>query len=134
MAETVDMSELETKISQIMKKYETEAERATKECVQKVARAGVSALKGVSTRATGAYSGGWKAQTTEGRMGATATLHNAKRPGLAHLLEHGHGVKNQYGAFGRTSPIVHIAPVEQTLCRDFENQIRIDLGAAAGKV
>jgi hypothetical protein len=56
----------------------------------------------------GGYSKGWRIQ----RDGNGYIVHNGKYPGLTHLLEHGHVIKNQYGEYGRAPAIVHIKPVE----------------------
>ena len=51
------------------------------------------------------------------------TIYNAKLPGLAHLLEHGHAKVNG----GRTAPRVHIAPVEKKLIEEYERNVENDI-------
>lgn len=129
MAKAIGLDGLAEAISEILEEYHTEIDRGTKECVQRVAKAGVQALKDVSPRRTGEYAEGWTSETKEGRMGATATIYNAKKAGLVHLLEHGHVTRNGTGrTFRRTPAHVHVKPVEEQLMADFESQIEVVIG------
>lgn len=124
MAKIVSIDGLAAAVEEILEEYRTEVERGTKECVQKAAKAGVAALKGTSPSHTGAYAGGWTSKVEEGRLGATATIYNGKKPGLPHLLEHGHVTRNGTDrTFGSTPAQVHIAPVEEELISGFESDI-----------
>lgn len=126
MAKAVGLDGLAAAVEEILAEYQTEVERGTKECVQRVAKAGVQALKDVSPRLTGEYAGGWTSEIKDGRMGATATLYNGKKAGLVHLLEHGHVTRNGTGrTFRRTPAHVHVKPVEEQLMADFEQQIEV---------
>ena len=117
MAKRTGLDGLADAIGDILAEYSDEIARGTKECVQKAARAGVKALKETSPRRPngGGYAKGWTAEVKEGRLGAKATLHNKTKPGLVHLLEHGHEPS--------TPPHVHVAPVEQQLITDFSRDV-----------
>ena len=126
MAKAIGLDGLAEAISDILEEYQTEIDRGTKECVRKVAKAGVQALKEVSPVRTGEYASGWASEIKDGRIGATATLYNAKKAGLVHLLEHGHVTRNGTGrTFGRTPAHVHVKPVEEQLMADFQEQIEV---------
>lgn len=126
MAKAIGLDGLAEAISEILEEYQTEVQRGTKECVQKVAKAGVKALKDTSPKRTGGYAAGWAAKIEEDRMGATATIYNADKPGLVHLLEHGHVTRNGTGRTFRPTPAhVHVKPVEEKLNEDFEKQIEV---------
>ena len=125
MAKTVGVDGLAEALDGILKEYNDEIARGTKECVKKVARAGVKALRDVSPKRTGEYAAGWTAKVEEGRLRSTATLYN-KKPGLPHLLENGHAIKNGTGrTFGRVPGRPHIAPVEETLAEQFRDEIEV---------
>ena len=124
MAKRVGLEGLADAIAEVLEEYETEVERGTKEAVQKVAKAGVKALRQTSPKKTGKYAKGWKADVTEGRLKAEATIYNAAKPGLPHLLEHGHVTKNGTGrTFAPTPAKEHIEPVETQINEAFERDI-----------
>lgn len=126
MAKSIGLDGLAEAVAEILEEYQTEIDRGTKECVQRVAKAGVKALQEVSPVRTGEYASGLASEIKEGRMGATATLYNAKKAGLVHLLEHGHVTRNGTGrTFGRTPAHVHVKPVEEQLMADFQEQIEV---------
>lgn len=124
MAKRVGLDGLADAIADVLDEYQTEIARGTKEAVQKVAKAGVKALKATSPQQTGSYAKGWTSEVKEGRLGAEATIYNAAKPGLVHLLEHGHVTRNGTGRTFRPTPAhVHVAPVEEQLIADFEKAI-----------
>lgn len=67
-------------------------------------------LRSSSPRKTGEYSSGW----TSKRLDAdTYVTYNSKMPGLTHLLEDGHVIRNKKGEYGRVSGRKHIAPAAE---------------------
>ena len=42
---------------------------------------------------------------------------------LAHLLEHGHVIKNKYGTYGRTKAFKHWEPAEKEVNKRYEEEI-----------
>lgn len=118
------MLKLQKRINDILKEYADDVDRMSAECVQKTARAGVSALKRNSPKRTGKYAGGWTYRLENKRLKSTATIYNGPRAGLAHLLEHGHVIKNGTGrVYGRTPASPHIEPIEQEICDAFGRDI-----------
>ena len=78
-------------------------------------------LKQTSPKDTGKYAEGWTTGNyTWTALGAEITVYNAKKPGLAHLLENGHAKRNG----GRVTAKVHIKPVEEEVGRELEKNIR----------
>ena len=64
------------------------------------------------------YAKGWTAKETDNdSMTIGYTVYNKQKPGLAHLLEHGHGGPHAAGA------IVHIKPVEEQAKEKFETEL-----------
>ena len=112
-------------IQKILEESGEEVTKLTKETVKKVAQKGVQALKSNSGMfgGTGKYASGWSSKVEEGRLNTTATLYNAKVPGLPHLLENGHAKRGG----GRVSGRTHIAPVEAEIERIFTQELEAGL-------
>ena len=68
---------------------------------------------------TGGYRDGWT-ETTEGDVliGYVSTVHNDQKPGLAHLLEKGHGGP------APAPPHPHIAPAYEQGVKVFESELK----------
>lgn len=121
----IKVEELGAAIAEILNEYAGDITQNIPEITEKVGKTGVQALKN-STRAKvngKKYWKGWKDSFERNRFGATVTLYNAKLPGLAHLLEHGHAKRNG----GRTAAKIHISPVEEKLIDEFERKIENDI-------
>lgn len=65
----------------------------------------------------GDYRSGWSVRTKKSSHGVEAIVFNKTKPGLTHLLEKSHVIRNQFGIYGRTSPghgqVVHIGPAAE---------------------
>lgn len=107
-------------IAEILEEYGDEVQKDMDDVVKDVGKAGVKAIKSASGvfGGTGKYRKGWTSQTDTERYGSTVTIYN-RTPGLPHLLENGHAKRGG----GRVPGKAHIAPVEQELIKQFEEQI-----------
>lgn len=107
-------------IAEILEEYGDEVQKDMDDVVKDVGKAGVKAIKSASGvfGGTGKYRKGWTSQTETERYGSTVTIYN-RTPGLPHLLENGHAKRGG----GRVPGKTHIAPVEQELIKQFEEQI-----------
>lgn len=107
-------------IAEILEEYGDEVQKDMDSVVKDVGKAGVKAIKSASGvfGGTGKYRKGWTSQTDTERYGSTVTIYN-RTPGLPHLLENGHAKRGG----GRVPGKTHIAPVEQELIKQFEEQI-----------
>lgn len=107
-------------IAEILEEYGDEVQKDMDDVVKDVGKAGVKAIKSASGvfGGTGKYRKGWTSQIDSERYGSTATIYN-RTPGLPHLLENGHAKRGG----GRVPGKTHIAPVEQELIKQFEEQI-----------
>lgn len=115
-------------IMKILNEYADEVDRKSAECVRKVSQKGALALRRVSPRKSGKYASGWTFKVEQKRLKAVGIIHNAKRPGLAHLLEYGHVISNgTRRVYGDVPAHVHIGPIETQLINDFERQIRVSI-------
>lgn len=120
---TVDT--LANDVMKILDDYGADVTKLSVEVVKKVGPKGVQALKSGSGvfKGTGKYASGWRSQVEQNRFGAKATLHNARLPGLPHLLENGHAKRGG----GRVHGTVHIEPVERELDRVFTQDLEAAL-------
>ena len=125
MATKSTVDTLAADIQKILEEYDEDVRNLTKEAVRKIGQKGVQALKSSSGvfGGTGKYASGWSSKVEETRMGSRATLYNGKVPGLPHLLEFGHAMRNG----GRVSGKVHIKPVEDELISAFEQDLEREL-------
>ena len=75
-------------------------ETALVKAIDKTARAAVTSTKGKAPRKTGKYRSGWGSKITQerGRGSYGRTVYNRSRPGLTHLLEHGHALRGYVAA------------------------------------
>lgn len=121
----ITVDQLGTAIKEILDEYAGDVERNLPEITEKVGKKGVTALKNSTKEHVNGnkYWKGWRSYFERKRFGATVTIYNAKLPGLAHLLEHGHAKVNG----GRTAPRVHIAPVEKKLIEEYERNVKNDI-------
>ena len=114
---------LETEIAKILTKYGDEVAENIQKVTKEIARKGAKAVKQnaqSSFSGTGKYAAGWTSQAKEGRYSSQGIIYNRAKPGLPHLLEHGHAKRGG----GRTDGKEHIAPVEQEVIKSFEEAIK----------
>lgn len=114
---------LETEIAKILTKYGDEVAENIQKVTKEIARKGAKAVKQNAQsdfKGTGKYAAGWTSQAKEGRYSSQGIIYNRAKPGLPHLLEHGHAKRGG----GRTDGREHIAPVEQEVIRSFEEAIK----------
>lgn len=108
------------KLGEILTKYGNDVTEVVRQSVKKTGTYAANKLKEVSPKKTGAYAKGWKSgEYTWTALGAHVTVHNAKKPGLAHLLENGHALRNG----GRAPAHVHIKPIEDEAKDILENTV-----------
>ena len=124
MARVITPEQFQVEIQKILNEYSDDVSRKSEECVRKVANKGAQTLRSVSPSRTGGYASGWGVTTEKGRMDAVSIIHNKKKPGLPHLLEHGHVTRNGTGrTLGRTPAHEHIAPVETQIVEEFQRTL-----------
>lgn len=121
MAKT-PIEKLDSQIKKILEEYDTEVtdgvEQAAKACAKKGAAA-IKALASSMFAGSGAYASGWKVDEKKSRLYVSETIYNSTKPGLAHLLEHGHAKVDG----GRVAGRPHIAPVEAEITKEFEEKV-----------
>lgn len=90
------------------------------ESAKKIADQGVQKLKADSPKNTGKYAKGWRKKIVAGRLKVGTVLYQGNRPSLTHLLEKPHQLRNG----GMSKPQVHIKPVEEWACREYESDLK----------
>lgn len=110
-------------INDILNEYSSDIQEGITEAAFKVAEDGKNTLKVTSPKRTGSYRKGWRVDKRSGRGYVHATIYNATDWQLTHLLEKPHVIKNQYGTWGTSKPIVHIEPVEQECIQAYKKDV-----------
>ena len=95
-------------ISAVLDEFNLKVNQVVQEVLPKVANDAAKQLKATSP-GNGSYASGWRQKTTKTDYTIEAVVYNAKKPGLPHLLENGHLLRNGR----RSTPQVHIKPVEE---------------------
>lgn len=106
------MIDFATEIKRLLDEYGDEVMDVLEEEAQKVAKRAAKKLQETSPKQSGTYAKGWTSKYD--KTAKTAIVYNAKKPGVAHLLEHGF-----QGRSGVHPAIVHIAPVEEAANDEF---------------
>lgn len=103
--------DLTAQINRILTEYGDEVRADLVESVEATSAEAVKKLKATSPKRSKkkSYASGWKAEQENQRTGVAATIHNKNKPGLTHLLENGHALRNG----GRAKAFPHIKPVEE---------------------
>ena len=110
----------------VMEGLEEYNKLATDKVKAAVKKAGTTVRKEISStapRQSGKYAESWRSKTTaESSTSMQVTVYSPSRYMLAHLLEHGHALRNG----GRARAFPHIAPAEET----GEKQLTTDIERA----
>ena len=113
-------------LTRILDYYGDEVKNVARKDAKKAGREAAKELKNDSPKSPGGgeYASGW---TTKQVDEDTVTVYNRKMPGLAHLLEKGHLIRNKKGTYGRAPAHPHIAPVEAEQVEKFISNVERDL-------
>ena len=118
----------ESVFQELLHKYGDKVVNAMDEVVEPVAKNTVkeirSAAKGYGWKK---YPSSWTSKKTISRRGFTEVTIYSKTPGLPHLLEKGHVIRNQSGTYGRAPAQPHIEPAEKKAVEDLVRKIEEDL-------
>lgn len=101
-------------ISRILQDFGQEERETIQKCMHKTGLYCKRILKATSPGKD--YASAWKARMVYEGMLVTSQVFNSK-PGLTHLLENPHEIKNKWGSYGNTSPghgqVPHIAAAQE---------------------
>jgi len=126
MARKVSADAFSSAISKVLAEYSDNVKENLGEITKALAKRGAKEVKAKAKTTfggTGKYANGWTSRYEAGRFSAQGTIYNSAAPGLPHLLENGHAKRGG----GRTPGRVHIAPVEQEIVKQFENEVKSKL-------
>lgn len=132
MAKKVTIENFAAEVEKILKEYGDEVSENLDVITKKVGQKGARLLRNQSKStfpipsskrpSTDKYAKGWTYTSEWGRLYTTVTIYN-RRPGLPHLLEHGHAIVSGGRVVGQFDGAEHIAPVEKELIEDYEKEI-----------
>lgn len=119
---TITPDELTGEILEIMQTFNHNVTTAADQAAVDAAKNAVKELKITSPERTGKYARGW---TYKKDKTGSVTVYNRARPGLTHLLEHGHPIRGRgKTATGYAKPKPHIAAAEQHAITAFEHYLK----------
>lgn len=119
------MSEdLSKAVAAVLSEYEESVVETVQRVTNELAKDGLSKVKAASpvsgkSPKSSAYRSGWSKKVITNRLGASAIIYNGKYPGLVHLLEKGHALRN--GGRSRAQP--HVAPVQEWMSTELQKRI-----------
>ena len=138
MAKKVTLKNLDKAIADILKEYEGDVDENVKLITAAVTKKGANTLRNESLSTfsnvnlpRGRYGSGWTSQIETGRFTAQGTIYNSKYPGLPHLLEYGHAIRNggriAPEKAGFTNAYAHIKPIEEKIVKEYIQKIEAAL-------
>ena len=127
MATKTPIDKLSASIEKILAEYQDDVVKDTGQLVKDFAKKGATAVRN-EARSHGwgentDYDKGWTTRFESGRLSSQGIIYNSKVPGLPHLLENGHALRNG----GRTRGVAHIAPVEDKISEEFYKAVKNSL-------
>jgi len=116
----ISIDQLANEIAKGLQEYSSDVIDGIDEASEKISKNAVKKLKQDSPKDTKKYSKGW-AVKTEKKYGETNShiIYNKNKPGLTHLLEHGHAKRGG----GRVEGKPHIRPVEEQVINEFTAEV-----------
>jgi hypothetical protein len=120
MSKIINTDQLAIELSQAVKDYTEDVQRAIDKEVRSTASKVKNEIKQNSPKETGEYANGWTQKTSRKNDSTEVTIYNKKKSQLTHLLEFGHAKVNG----GRVSAIPHIRPAYDKFVPEMESNIK----------
>lgn len=119
---TVSIDGLADAIMEELSNYSEEVAEQIKKDVKKVANKCKKEIQANAPKDRGEYASGWKVKVAfESPNDIRMVIHNAKMPGLPHLLENGHAKVNGR----RVAGIPHIKPAELNAEKELLGRVKV---------
>jgi len=116
----VSVDQMADAIMEGLEEYNQLAASTVKKAVKRAGTTVRKEIEGTAPQMTGKYAKSWRSRTTaESATSLHVTVYSPSRYMLAHLLEHGHALRNG----GRTRAMPHIAPAEEIGDKQLEADI-----------
>lgn len=128
MSKTISPIDLRDAVNEILDDYQKEVSEAAAKAVEETAKDARKKLKSAGDFGGTTYRKGWKVELKKHRLYTEATIHNAKQPGLTHLLEFGHALARGGRTYGHVRAFEHIAPVNNAVPEEFEKNLQEAIG------
>ncbi len=123
MSSKVSIDQMADAIMEGLTEYAELATDDMKSAVKKSAKTVKDDIRGSAPSRTGRYAGSWTTKKTKESSDALEITVYSKKPGLPHLLEHGHAKRGG----GRVAARPHIAAAEQHGIEQLEQEIERSL-------
>lgn len=123
MSKTVSVDQMAAAIMEGLTEYADLSTEQVKAAVKKSAKTVKNEISANAPKRTGGYAGSWTSKTTKENSDALEITVYSKKPGLPHLLEHGHAKRGG----GRVAARPHIAPAEHHGIEQLEREIERSL-------
>lgn len=122
---TVSVDGFADGLMSIVERYMTDITKDTQKAVKAAGQTVIDEIQatGAFHDGSGEYRSGWRQKVEGSRVdGYTTTVYNAKKPGLAHLLENGHGGP------APAPPHPHIAQAYEEGVKTLERELKKAIG------
>jgi hypothetical protein len=120
MARTIGGTDVGRAIADALRDYTEEVSEAIRKEVDDAATDIKRTIQTTAPADTGKYRKGWRIHKRDSKGVTSRTVHNAKVPGLPHLLEHGHAKRGG----GRVAARPHIARAAEPRLKEMEENIK----------
>lgn len=111
-------------MKELLDEVNKDVEKSTKTNIQRIAKESAQKLRNTSPKQTGEYAQGWGVKKLGDK---DVVVHNKTMPGLTHLLENGHVIRNNKGTYGRAPAHKHIKPIEDWAIDELPRRIMEDI-------
>lgn len=118
--------DLTIELRRSLEKYAGDVAEKVDAVVERTSREALQRVKAASPVRTGSYRKAWRIKVDRKSGRIEATIYNAGKMQLTHLLEHGHKTRlttGKHGSKAYAAPHTHIAPVQEWLNAEAEKEI-----------
>lgn len=115
---------LDEQMYEILGNYDKKVEKLLIKDCREVASDASEELQKTSPKKSGEYASGWVSKP----LPKGAIVYNDTKPQLTHLLENGHGIKNQFGSYGRAHAHKHIKKAETKYAKELVERLVDEVG------